>query len=139
MSSLIFYDKFLANQNNGTAVVDFDSDTIRVCLCTAFGSATASDFYDDVTELANGDGYTTKGEVSTITPSTATAGQYNLDASDTTWTFTATKTFQYAVVYKDTHTAGTSPLIAYSDLGAQSVAGVFNLNLADAYLIRFAK
>jgi hypothetical protein len=138
MASLVFYDKFLANQNNGTAVIDFDSDTIRVALCTAFGSATTSDYFDDVTELANGNGYTTGGEILTITPAVS-AGKYDLDATDTSWTFTSAKAFQYAVIYKEGATAAASPLVAYSDLSSQSVNGTFNLNLADAYLIRFAK
>lgn len=138
MASLIFYDKFLANQNNGTAVIDFDSDTIMVALCTAFGSATTSDFFNDVTELANGNGYTTSGEILTITPSVS-AGKYDLDANDTQWTFTAAKTFQYAVIYKYTGTTGTSPLVAYADLGSQTIAGIFNLTLSDTYLFRFAK
>jgi hypothetical protein len=138
MATTIFYDKFLANQNNGTAVIDFDSDTIRVALCTAFGSATTSDYFDDVTELANGNGYVASGATLTITPAVA-AGTYSLDATDTQWTFTAAKAFQYAVFYMDNAVAGTSPLIAYSDLGSQSVTGVFSLNLADAYLFRFAK
>lgn len=140
MESLVFYDKFLENQNNGTAVVDFNSDTIMVALCTAFGSATTSDFFDDVTELADGSGYTADGEILTITPTLDTTNhRYDIDAADVSWTFSAEKTFQYAVVYKYTGTAGTSPLIAYADLTSQSILGVFNLTLSDSYLLRFAK
>jgi hypothetical protein len=138
LPSLVFYDKFLKNQNDGTAPIDFDDDTIKVALCTAFGSATTSDFFDDVTELAAGNGYTAGGETLTITPAVS-AGKYDLDATDTQWTFTAIKAFQYAVIYKSTGTAGTSPLIAYADLGSQSVVTTFDLTIDGAFLIRFAK
>lgn len=140
MATLIFYDKFLKNQNDGTAVVDFDTNVIKVALCTDFGSATTSDFFDDVTELAAGDGYDAGGKTLTITPTLDTNNhRYDLDADDQTWTFTSSKSFQYAVIYKSTGTAGTSPLIAYADLSSQTVTGEFNLNLADTYLFRFAK
>lgn len=138
MADLVIYDKFLKNQNDGTAVIDFDSDTIMVALCTNFGSATTSDFFDDVTELAAGNGYTAFGAELTVTPAVS-AGKYDLDIADPEWTFTAVKTFQYAVVYKYTGTASTCPLIGYVDLGSQSLAGVFGLTISGTYLLRFAK
>lgn len=52
-----------------------------------------------------------------------------LDADDITWNFTASKSFRYAVIYKDTGNAATSILIAYADLGATTLSGQFTLQL----------
>jgi len=138
MASVIFCDQFIKNQNDGTFPVDFDTDVIRVKLITTNFSATSLGSISSVTELANGDGYTTGGEVLTASASVDTTNhRYDIDFNDTQWTFTSAKTFRYAGFYQSASTPATSPLIAKADLGAQSVTGVFNLNLADTFLFRF--
>lgn len=139
MASVIFLDKFLKNQNDGTHAIKFSSaDVIKVALITTNFSATSSDFFDDLTELAAGDGYTAGGATLTASASLDTTNhRFDVDFGDTAWTFTAQKTFRYAGFYHSGSTTATSPLIAKSDLGSQSVTGVFNLNLADTYLFRF--
>ena len=48
-------------------------------------------------------------------------------AADPSWS--APGTFRYAVIYKDTGSAATSPLIGYIDFGAdQSASGTFTIN-----------
>jgi hypothetical protein len=140
MATVVFFDQFLKNQNNGTHPIDFDTDKIRVALITTAFSATTPDNINDLTELANGDGYTTGGALLTASASLDTTNhRFDVDFNDTQWTFTAQKTFRYAAFYHSAGSTATSPLIAYSDLGSQAVTGVFNLNLSDAYLFRFAK
>ncbi len=129
----IVYGKFLLNQINGAAVVDFDTDTIKVSLHTATYAPNRDthDFFDDATnEVANGSGYTTGGvTLASIVVALDTAGDFvYFDAADAQWT-ALTKTFRYAVIYKDTGAAGTSPLIAYIDFGADEVIVATNYAL----------
>lgn len=131
MANFIWYGQALVGQYGTTAArrVDWVTDTIKVALVTnAYTPAQDThDFWDDVSanEVATGSGYTTGGNtlgtksVGYIAGSNRTA----LIAADTVWT-ALTKAFQYAVCYKDTGSAATSPVLGYSDLGAQSITGV---------------
>jgi hypothetical protein len=122
----------IKNQYDGTAVVDFDTDTIKVMLLTGHTPAQDThDFVNDVnTNQVTGTGYTAGGATlgtKTVTYDTA-SDQIRLDAADTTWT-TSTISATHAVVYKDTGTAATSPLMALVDFGATvaSTAGTFQI------------
>jgi len=142
MATWIFYNKFKQYQFDGTAPVDFDNDTVKVALVTNAYTPDidAHDYWDDVSanELAAGDGYTAGGATianPTFTLDTAN-DQVKFDMDDITWTFTATKSFRYAVMYKDTGVASTSVLIAYADLGDTSLDGTFTLQMdADGVFI----
>jgi hypothetical protein len=109
------------NQYDGTAVVDFDTDTIKCSLHTVsyVPAQDTDDFWNDATNEISGTGYSTGG-VTLATPDatydTAT-NEIRLDAGDAQWT-TATFTARIAVVYKSTGTAATSPLISWVDFGA---------------------
>jgi hypothetical protein len=50
------------------------------------------------------------------------------DADDSVWT-SLTGTFRYALIYKDTGTAATSPLIAYVDFGLDTTASAQDLTV----------
>lgn len=120
------------NQYDGTAVVDYDTDTIKVALLTGHTPAQDThDFFSDVSaNQITGTGYTAGGATlgtKTITYDTAT-DQVRMDAADTTWT-TSTLSATHAVVYKDTGTGSTSPLIALVDFGATvtTTAGTFQI------------
>lgn len=117
--------------------VDWVGDTIKVTLHTSTYTPNQDthDFKDDLTnELPTAGGYTAGGATLSGKSVTYTSGTNTvaLLAADTTWT-TATFTCRYAVVWKDTGTASTSPLLGYVDFGAdQSPAGVdFVLNWHD--------
>lgn len=103
--------------------IDFDTDTIKVSLHTSSYTPDqdAHDYADDLTnEVANGNGYTTGG-ATLGSPSITYTGASNvlkLDGADVTWS-SSTITARYAVIYDATPgTAGTNPLIAYVDFGA---------------------
>lgn len=130
------FDYFKAHLNggisSGLAPIDFLTDTIKVSLhlSAAAPSLTGDDFFDDLdNELANGNGYTTGGEtLATKTVSPPSAGVVTVDVADVVWTFTATKTFRYGIVYKSTGTASTSPLMLCIDFFGADVgipAGTF--------------
>jgi hypothetical protein len=115
------YTKALASAFNGE--IDYDTDTIKVALCSAIGTQDASDYFDDVTEISAGNGYTASGITLTtksVTPGTAAVV---FDADDVVWTASGGSiAAAYAVIYKSTGTAGTSPLISYVDFGGTQTA-----------------
>ena len=130
-----FYGLFLRNQLDGTSVVDFNTDVIRVSLHTVTYTPAqdTDDFFNDATNEVVGTGYTAEGIAltsPTITYDTTT-DQVRLDAADVSWT-TSTITARYAVVYKDSGTPTTSPLICYFDFGSNqsTTAGTFAINWA---------
>jgi hypothetical protein len=113
-----------------TRNVIWTTDTIKLALVTSSYTPDLDnhDFWDDVSanELATGNGYTTGGNTLGTKSVGFDAGtnQTRLIAtSGNVWTFTGgvAKAFRYGVIRKDTGTAGTSPLIALIDFGAQSV------------------
>ena len=122
------YPQHKLRQNNGTAVVDYDADTIKVMIVTsAYTYSAAHDFKDDITNEVSGTNYTAGG--------TAVAGvTFALDGdnaefihNDITWSqsgagFSNGRVF---IWYKDTGTASTSPLIMRMTEGADfgNVAG----------------
>lgn len=113
--------------------VDWVTDTIKVTLHTATYTPNqdTDDYFNDATnELAGGTGYTAGGETlasKTLTYDTV-SNTVRLDAADVTWTFSASKTFRYAVVRKDTGVSTTSVLMGFVDFGSdQTTSGTFTL------------
>lgn len=103
-------------------LVDLDSDTIKVMLCTSTYTPNQDthQFKSSVTNEISGTGYTAGGATLTSPVVAYTAGTnvLSFDAADTAWT-TATFTARYAVVYDSTPaTDATRPLLAYVDFGA---------------------
>jgi hypothetical protein len=127
------YGLTFSGQYSATAArrIDWVTDTIKVALVTStYSPAQDTDtFWGDSgissNELATGNGYTTGGQAIPATKSVAydtTTNETRLKTTGTnSWTFTGTKAFRYAVVYKDTGTTTTSPLMCWEDLGAQSI------------------
>jgi hypothetical protein len=113
--------------------IDFDSDTIKVALCTSSYTPDqdAHDFFNDITNEVTGAGYTAGGATLTSASITYTGASnvLKLDGDDTSWA-SSTITARYAIIYDATPgTAATNPLIAYVDFGADvtSTAGTFTL------------
>lgn len=123
--------------------VDFDTDTIKVALTTSsytFNQDT-HDYFDDVTNEVVGTGYTAGGATlasPTVTLDTAN-DRVDFDAADTSWT-TSTITARYAVVYKSTGTASTSPIVAVFDFTTDQVssAGTFLITWNASGILRLA-
>jgi galactitol-specific phosphotransferase system IIC component len=110
------YNKFQPAIENLFENINAGSDSWYIKLATAVNAAAGT-----ITEVANGNGYTTGGNAATVTSATQTGGTYKLVlASPTTWTATgAGFSFQYAVLVDTT----TSTNVAYWDYGSsQAVA-----------------
>lgn len=112
--------------------IDLDTDTIKVALVTSTYTPDqdAHVFFSSVTNEVVGTGYTAGG--SALAGKAVTQDNIDnegvFDANDVSWT-TATITARAAVLYKDTGTGSTSPLICYIDFGADKVstAGTFTI------------
>jgi hypothetical protein len=130
-----FYNRVKYQQLGDTSVtpIDFKADTIKVSLHTSSYTPDidAHDFYDDITNEISATGYTTGGETlgTKVTSQDNTDDEGVFDAADVVWTITTSATARYAVIYKSTGTASTSPLVAYINFGEDlSVAnGTFTI------------
>lgn len=124
--------------------IDLVNDTIKVMLLTNAHTTNidTQEFIDDVSaNEVSGTGYTAGGATlagkATTVDNTDDEGVF--DANDVTWS-NSTITARYAVVYKDTGTPGTSPIIAIIDFGSDQTSsnadftiqwsseGILNLN-----------
>jgi hypothetical protein len=129
MATAAVYGNHLLGQYSATAArrVDWVTDTIKCTLHTATYAPNQDThtFASDLTnELATGGGYTVGGVTlaSKTTAYDSATNQTRLDAADVSWAGMS-NTFRYAVVWKDTGTAATSPLIGFVDLGATTITG----------------
>lgn len=132
------------NAQIGTAI-DLEADTIKLMLLDSnhTNDIDAHVFIDDVSanEVAASGSYTAGGVTLTVTSTTDDTndlGQW--DANDVSIT-SATITARYAVVYKDTGTPGTSPIIAIYDFGQNVSAtdGTLSITVNANGLIRISK
>lgn len=108
----------------------FTSDTIKVALLGSGYSFNQDthEFFSDVSasQISAGAGYTAGGATlasKTVTVDAAT-NETRFDAADTVWTVPSgnTLTAYFAVIYKDTGTASTSPLLGYVNFGGAVTA-----------------
>lgn len=131
----------LAQQSLANKEIDYDSDVIKVMLCTSVyvPDQDAHRYKSSVTNEVVGTGYAAGGNTltaKTITYDLAT-NIFKLSAANPSWpgsTFTA----RYAVFYDDTPaTDVTKPLICFWDFGQDfsSTAGAFDLTINAAGLV----
>lgn len=112
--------------------IDFDTDTIKVMLCTStYAPNQDTHVYKDVsvTNEVTGTGYTAGGAAlttKTITYDGAT-NVVKLDADDVTWA-SSTITARYAVIYDDSP-ASNKPLLGYVDFGADQSSNNGNFTI----------
>jgi hypothetical protein len=102
MAAFNKFNAVAANPWNG--VYNLASDVLKVMLTNTVPVATNA-IYTDITEIANGLGYTTGGATVTVSSSTQTAGLWKLlgSCANPTWTSTgAFATFRYIVLYDST-------------------------------------
>jgi len=113
------------------AGIDWVADDINIALLTdSWTPSRTLDFYSELTnELASGDGYTTGGLALTIKAISTAANIIYLEADNPEWIFSASKSFRYAAIYKDTGVAATSPLLWYIDLVNTTLSGTYTIRL----------
>lgn len=97
---------------------DFDNDELKVALVTAvyIPNKDADEYFSDITNEVNGTNYTAGGKVlENITLSQDNENDRAiLDADNLAWSV-ASFTARAAIIYKNTGSAATSPLLAYID------------------------
>jgi galactitol-specific phosphotransferase system IIC component len=105
------YNKFQPAIENLFENINSGSDTWVIKLATAVNAAAGT-----ITEVANGNGYTTGGNAATVTSASQTGGTFTLVlASPAVWTASgAGFSFRYAILTDST----TSTNVAYWDYGA---------------------
>ncbi len=97
-------------------VHNFGADTLKVVLTNSAPSA-SNTVLANITQIANGNGYTTGGTATTVSSSAQTAGVYKLVCGDVAFTASgAVGPFRYAVLYNDTAT--NDELIGFWDYGS---------------------
>lgn len=97
-------------------VHNLGSDTLKVALTNTAPVATNT-VLANITQVSNGNGYTTGGTAATITSSAQTSGTYKLVLADVVFTATGSLgPFRYAVLYNDTAT--NDELIGWWDYGS---------------------
>lgn len=110
-----FYGLFFKSLLNKE--VDFDTDTIKVVLCTSAYSPNQDthQYFSHVTNEITGTGYTPGGLTlaGAVVSYDAATNKIKLDADDASWP-DATLTARHAVIFDNTpSTAATKPLIAF--------------------------
>jgi hypothetical protein len=97
-------------------VHNLGADTLKVAL-TNTAPIASNTILANLTQVANGNGYTTGGSQAAITTSEQTSGTYKLVLVDVVFTATgAVGPFRYAVLYNDT--AASDQLIGWWDYGS---------------------
>jgi hypothetical protein len=130
----------LAAQSMLNKEIDFDTDTVKVMLCTSAYTPNQDthQYKSSVTNEVVGAGYTAGGATLASKTVTYTGGTNTLalDAADVVWS-TSTITARYAVFYVSTGVDATSALLCYWDFGADAIstAGAFTLTLAAGGLV----
>lgn len=117
MAVLILFNQFY--QNIGRGVHNLNANTLKVALTNsapALGNQTIS----DITQIANGNGYTTGGFTLSGISFTLDGSVAELLASDLVITASGGTmgTWRYPVLYDDTPSSPADPLIGYLDAGS---------------------
>lgn len=100
-------------------VHNLGSDTLKVVLCNTAPLATNS-ILANLTQIANGNGYTTGGSQATQSSSAQVTGTYKLVLADVVFTASGGTVgpFRYVDLYNDTPTTPADPLIGWWDYGS---------------------
>ena len=121
---ITIFQQFKLNQNNGTDVIDFDTDNIKAMLVksTYTPDAANHNFISQVNanEVSTGSSYSAGGPALAGVTLSLVGGNARFDANDVTIAQDGTGFTDafYVVFYKDTGVAATSRVIAYGELGA---------------------
>lgn len=114
MPALQKFDSFIERVFEGQ--INFASDTFKVVLSNTLPIA-ANSVLADITQIANGNGYTTGGNSVGVTSSGQTGGDYVAILADTAFVASgAVGPFQYAILYDDTHAS--DALVGWTDYGS---------------------
>lgn len=133
MSTFTFFHEFKLNL--GLKLIELETDTFKWALTNSAPTAATHDELADITQIANGNGYTTGGETAANNTYTETAGGsgiWKFTHDDVVWTASggSIAQFRYAVLYSDTSTG--DKLVGYLDYGSAvdiTVGNTFTLDV----------
>lgn len=109
------FDKFPGNSLD--ALIDMDSDSFKAALTNSAPNQSTANVIGDITEIANGNGYTTGGVALTnVVVTLIGGGVYMFDCDDFSWTSSGAgmAAFRYGVIYSTT----TNKLVGWWDHGS---------------------
>jgi hypothetical protein len=117
MASFNKFNSFVEYLAEG--VMNLQSDTLKIVLTNTAPVATNT-VRANLTEVSNGNGYTTGGVAAAVSSSSQTSGTYKLVLTDTTITASGGSIgpFRYLVLVDDTPTSPADPLIGWWDYGS---------------------
>lgn len=100
-------------------VHDFSTHTFKVVLTNTEPDA-ADEVLTDITEVANGNGYTSGGVAAVVSSEGQVSGTYKVVMDDAVVTASGGSVgpFRYAVLYNDTPTSPADPLVGWWDRGS---------------------
>jgi hypothetical protein len=121
MATFTFFHNFVRDKGNGT--IDLDGDTFKAVLTNVAPDEATDEVLADITQIANGDGYTTGGvTLSGVTwlETGAGTGIWRFTCADFSWTSSGAgmAAFRYVVFYSDTPTSPADPLVGMLDYGS---------------------
>lgn len=120
MASFNKFNQFVADLASGVHQLQTGTTHVLKVALTNTAPLATNSILGNITEVANGNGYTTGGiSVGTITGA-QTSGTFKLTGgTDPVWTASgAGFTARYAVLYNDTPTSPADPLIGWWDYGS---------------------
>ena len=108
---------------------DFDAHTFKIALTNSAPNATDATL-SQITQIANGNGYTTGGTATTITTS-ETTGTMTVQGTEVVFTASGSMgPFRYVVLYNDT--SASDNLVAFWDYGSS-----LTLATSETFTVRF--
>jgi hypothetical protein len=124
------FNAFTTDLTNGKH--DFSSHTYKVMLTDTAPVATNT-IKANITEISVGNGYLAGGLATTISKSN-TSGTEKIVATDVVFAATGNSIgpFRYAVLYNDTQTTPSKPLVAWFDYGSETT-----LNTGESFTVDF--
>lgn len=121
MAAFVKYNQFVEHLASGVHQLQTGTSHVLKVMLTNSAPTSANAIRSELTEIANGNGYTTGGiSIGTITGA-QTSGTFSLSGSvDPVWTASggSMAAARYAVLYNDTPTSPADPLIGYWDYGS---------------------
>lgn len=121
MATFTFFDEFKKYIGDGTA--DLDTHTFKIVLTNSAPTTGTNTVLADITQIANGNGYTTGGNtLGTVTWAETGGGTgiWQFTSADSVWTASGGSIgpFRYVVLYDDTPTSPADPLVGLLDYGS---------------------
>lgn len=138
MATFVKFQDFIEQLGNGTHDLVGLQHTLKAVLTNTAPNVALHTVLADITQIINGNGYTTGGE-DIQNDGSESGGTLTVTAVDVVWTAIGGPIgpFRYVVIYNDTPTIPADPLVAYYDYGSSitlATGETFTLNFGASLL-----